>query len=98
VRCIHSVLWLDVVAFHIPRPFFGQCWPLRMQVVLECRMIDRNEFDFDDRVLVDLHCSLSWTSDIVFLPYEIVASVLWDLSLFPHTTPHYHIVLPTGLY
>jgi len=62
-----------------------------MQVVLECRMIDRNEFDFDDRVLVDLRCSLSWTSDIVVLPYEVVASVLWDLFIIStyHIPPSY---------
>jgi len=44
-------------------------------------MRDRNEFDFDDRVLVGLRCSLSWTSDIVVLPYEVAANVLWDLFI-----------------
>jgi hypothetical protein len=35
---------------------------------------------------------LGWTSDTVVLPYEVVASC-GIYSLFPHTTPHCHIVL-----
>ena len=60
-------------------------------------MRDRNEFDFDDHVLVGLRRSPSWTSDTVVLLYDVVASC-GIYSLFPHTTPHCHIVLPTGLY